>query len=138
MQEISIQWIFEETGNRRFFVYCENIIIFIKKIFMLWIQIKKTISMKNTLRIGVENIRVNLLKFNFTLSARFFENKENQYQKNKKNYYREIKKIINRKHEIDRRNKTRYNLVNIRGIYIPIFFILLEVFLEKVLAINYK
>lgn len=94
--------------------------------------------MKNTLRIGVENIRVNLLKFNFTLSARFFENKENQYQKNKKNYYREIKKIINRKHEIDRRNKTRYNLVNIRGIYIPIFFILLEVFLEKVLAINYK
>ena len=50
--------------------------------------------MKNTLRIGVENIRVNLLKFNFTLSARFFENKENQYQKNKKNYYREIKKII--------------------------------------------
>lgn len=41
MQEISIQWIFEETGNRRFFVYCENIIIFIKKIFMLWIQIKK-------------------------------------------------------------------------------------------------
>ena len=46
--------------------------------------------------------------------------------------------MINRKHEIDRRNKTRYNLVNIRGIYIPIFFILLEVFLEKVLAINYK
>jgi len=66
---------------------------------------KKYMPMKNALRIGLENMGLQLPRFNFSLPVILLGNREKNKQKNQTIWHcKGTQKTINRKHGKDRRD----------------------------------